>query len=182
MKKLLIVLLSCILSSCAVTTTTVFTIGNVSLLNTDGELIEEWNDAVLETAVSTGGYVNEKFAIKSGGGIVFTDSDNEDHYISGGIIIVDNIHQVKKSNTQKIVLSRVNGDDDVMENERAKSLVSEYNRLKAQLKKQEEIMSKAVKGSSDYSKAEEKAKKLKEKMSIVVDALKKDYNYEVTVD
>ena len=180
MKKPLTVLLSCMLSSCAVTTTAVYTIGDVSLLNTNGELIEEWNDAVLETEISTGGYVKEKFAIKSGGGLVFTDANYEDHYISGGIIIVDNIHQVKKSNTQKIVLSRVNGD--VMENERAKSLVSEYDRLKAQLKKQEEIMSKVVKGSSDYSKAEEKAKKLKDKMSNVVDILKKDFDYAVTVE
>lgn len=80
------------LSSCGVTTKVTY--GDISVLNYDGTVIRQWDNATMDVVV-TDNYSGEKlyrsYAIKDGGGLSFVDKTGESHYVSGGIIIVDNI-------------------------------------------------------------------------------------------
>ena len=97
MKHITPFILLIILTSCGVTK--VASYGDVSLLNTNGEVIQKWENSTLgaETYDNyTGQQISYSQPLKNSG-LNFTDKDGETHYISGGIIIVDNIRTISHS-------------------------------------------------------------------------------------
>ena len=97
MKHITPFILLIILTSCGVTKVTSY--GDVSLLNTNGEIIQKWDSSTLGSETydnSTGQQISYSLPLKNGG-LNFTDKDGESHYISGGIIIVDNIRTISQS-------------------------------------------------------------------------------------
>ncbi len=98
----IIILLMVILSSCGVTIYTTTTSGDITLLNNNGEVIRQWEESTMsvETTITSGGYTTSSDYVGTplkNGGINFTDKNGESHYVSGGIIIIDNI----KTSTEK---------------------------------------------------------------------------------
>ena len=97
MKHIIPFIVLIILTSCGVTNVTSY--GDVSLLNTNGEMIQKWENSTLSSETYdnyTGQQISYFFPLKNGG-LNFTDKDGEGHYISGGIIIVDNIRTINQS-------------------------------------------------------------------------------------
>lgn len=91
MKHIIPFILLVIFTSCGVTN--VISYGDVSLLNTNGEMIQKWESSTLSTEIYdnyTGQQISYSYPLKNSG-LNFTDKDGGTHYISGGIIIVDNI-------------------------------------------------------------------------------------------
>ena len=91
MKHIIPFILLVIFTSCGVTN--VISYGDVSLLNTNAEMIQKWESSTLNTEIYdnyTGQQISYSYPLKNSG-LNFTDKDGETHYISGGIIIVDNI-------------------------------------------------------------------------------------------
>ena len=118
MKHITPFILLIILTSCGVTK--VASYGDVSLLNTNGEVIQKWENSTLgaETYDNyTGQQISYSQPLKNSG-LNFTDKDGETHYISGGIIIVDNIRTTSHSEPT------IQTSDDSQE--------SEYENLKKQ--------------------------------------------------
>ena len=118
MKHIIPFILLIILTSCGVTKITSY--GDVSLLNTNGEMIQKWENSTLSSETYdnyTGEQISYSLPLKNGG-LNFTDKDGETHYISGGIIIVDNIRTINQS---KPVIQKSDND-----------LTSEYENLKEQ--------------------------------------------------
>ena len=118
MKHITPFILLIILTSCGVTKVTSY--GDVSLLNTNGEVIQKWENSTLgaETYDNyTGQQISYSYPLKNSG-LNFTDKDGETHYISGGIIIVDNIRTTGHSEPT------IQTSDDNQE--------SEYENLKKQ--------------------------------------------------
>ena len=112
------------LTSCGVPKITSY--GDVSLLNTNGEVIQKWENSTLSSETYdnyTGEQISYFFPLKNGG-LNFTDKDGEGHYISGGIIIVDNIRTINQS-TPVIQKS----DNDLTSDN---NLTAEYENLKKQ--------------------------------------------------
>ena len=124
MKHIIPFILLIILTSCGVTKITSY--GDVSLLNTNGEVIQKWENSTLSSETYdnyTGEQISYFFPLKNGG-LNFTDKDGEGHYISGGIIIVDNIRTINQS-TPVIQKS----DNDLTSDN---NLTAEYENLKKQ--------------------------------------------------
>ena len=124
MKHIIPFILLIILTSCGVTKVTSY--GDVSLLNTNGEVIQKWENSTLSSETYdnyTGEQISYFFPLKNGG-LNFTDKDGEGHYISGGIIIVDNIRTINQS-TPVIQKS----DNDLTSDN---NLTAEYENLKKQ--------------------------------------------------
>ena len=124
MKHIIPFILLIILTSCGVTKITSY--GDVSLLNTNGETIQKWENSTLGSETYdnyTGEQISYSFPLKNGG-LNFTDKDGESHYISGGIIIVDNIRTINQS---KPVIQK--SDNDLTSDN---NLTAEYENLKKQ--------------------------------------------------
>ena len=122
MKHIIPFILLIILTSCGVTKVTTY--GDVSLLNNNGEIIQKWNSSTLSSETYYAGeQLSYSFPLKNGG-LNFTDKDGEGHYISGGIIIVDNIRTISQS-TPVIQES----DNDLTSDN---NLTAEYENLKKQ--------------------------------------------------
>ena len=126
MKHIIPFILLIILTSCGVTNvvscgvTNVTSYGDVSLLNTNGEIIQKWENSTLSSETYdnyTGQQISYSLPLKNGG-LNFTDKDGEGHYISGGIIIVDNIRTINQSTP---VIQKSDND-----------LTAEYENLKEQ--------------------------------------------------
>ena len=118
MKHIIPFILLIILTSCGVTNVT--SSGDVSLLNTNGEMIQKWENSTLGSETYdnyTGQQISYSQPLKNSG-LNFTDKDGEYHYISGGIIIVDNIRTISQSTP---VIQESDND-----------LTSEYENLKEQ--------------------------------------------------
>ena len=118
MKHIIPFILLVIFTSCGVTN--VISYGDVSLLNTNGEMIQKWESSTLSTEIYdnyTGQQISYSYPLKNSG-LNFTDKDGETHYISGGIIIVDNIRTTGHSEPT------IQTSDDNQE--------SEYENLKKQ--------------------------------------------------
>ena len=95
MKHIIPFILLVFLTSCGVTN--VISYGDVSLLNTNGEMVQKWDNSTLSTETYNnynGQQISYSHPLKNGG-LNFTDKDGETHYISGGIIIVNNIRTTK---------------------------------------------------------------------------------------
>lgn len=106
------ILLMVILSSCGAYITTITTSGDITLLNNNGEVIKQWEESTMSVDITSteGGYIHSEHIgtpLKNGG-INFTDKNGESHYVSGGIIIIDNIktstetEQIKKNTDGEI--------------------------------------------------------------------------------
>ena len=116
MKHIIPFILLVIFTSCGVTN--VISYGDVSLLNTNGEMIQKWENSTLSSETYYAGErISYSLPLKNGG-LNFTDKDGEGHYISGGIIIVDNIRTTGHSEPT------IQTSDDNQE--------SEYENLKKQ--------------------------------------------------
>ncbi len=80
------------LTSCGVVSKAVY--GDITLMDDNGQIIRQYDNSVLqyeEMDMATGKKTSSAYPIKDGGGLIFSDSKGESHYIHGGIIIVDNI-------------------------------------------------------------------------------------------
>ena len=122
MKHITPFILLVILTSCGVTKITSY--GDVSLLNNNGEIIQKWDSSTLSSETYYAGeQISYSFPLKNGG-LNFTDKDGEGHYISGGIIIVDNIRTIRQS---KPVIQK--SDNDLTSDN---NLTAEYENLKKQ--------------------------------------------------
>ena len=132
MKHIIPFILLIILTSCGVTKVTSY--GDVSLLNTNGEMIQKWENSTLSSETYdnyTGEQISYSLPLKNGG-LNFTDKDGESHYISGGIIIVDNIRTINQS-TPAIQES----DNDLTSDN---NLTSEYENLNEQYSEKEKYL------------------------------------------
>ena len=78
-----------ITASCA--TTKYVTFGDVTVLNSAGEVIKQFDDSILD-AEEYIKYPQSQCLVN--GGLKFTDANGESHYVSGGIILVDNIETI----------------------------------------------------------------------------------------
>ena len=124
MKHIIPFILLVIFTSCGVTN--VISYGDVSLLNTNGEMIQKWESSTLSTEIYdnyTGQQISYSYPLKNSG-LNFTDKDGEAHYISGGIIIVDNIRTTGHSEPTIQTSDNDQTSDDNQE--------SEYENLKKQ--------------------------------------------------
>ena len=124
MKHIIPFILLIILTSCGVTK--IVSYGDVSLLNNNGEIIQKWDSSTLSSETYdnyTGEQISYFLPLKNGG-LNFTDKDGESHYISGGIIIVDNIRTINQS---KPVIQK--SDNDLTSDN---NLTAEYENLKKQ--------------------------------------------------
>lgn len=72
-------------------TTKSFTFGDITVLNSNGEIIRQWDDSILDPKVFKD-FPNKTCYVN--GGLFFTDNNGEYHYISGGVIVVDNIETI----------------------------------------------------------------------------------------
>lgn len=79
--------LGVLMTSCSVTHNT---IGDITLLDNNGGIIREWDNSIIHQELDNG-YTT--FTSFKNGGLNFVDESGEAHYISGGIIIVDNIKE-----------------------------------------------------------------------------------------
>ena len=132
MKHIIPFILLVIFTSCGVTN--VISYGDVSLLNTNGEMIQKWESSTLSTEIYdnyTGQQISYSQPLKNSG-LNFTDKDGEGHYISGGIIIVDNIRTINQS-TPAIQES----DNDLTSDN---NLTSEYENLNEQYSEKEKYL------------------------------------------
>ena len=127
------VILLIILTACGVTKVTSY--GDVSLLNTNGEVIQKWENSTLgaETYDNyTGQQISYSQPLKNSG-LNFTDKDGETHYISGGIIIVDNIRTTDHSEPAIQTSDNDQTSDDNQESE-YENLRKQYSEKKQYLK------------------------------------------------
>lgn len=85
--------LGVLMTSCSITHNTV---GDITLLDNNGEIIREWDNSIIHQEMDNG-YTT--FTSLKNGGLNFVDESGEAHYISGGIIIVDNIKETKPIRT-----------------------------------------------------------------------------------
>ena len=117
------------LSSCA---TTRITYGDISVLNTEGKTIRQWNNCSMEEEVShynaqTNTVQTTRYyhGIKRNEGLSFMDSMGETHYVSGGIIIVDNIHTEYQEEKPTLSKPAIDVDELVAESKHLKNLIKE---------------------------------------------------------
>lgn len=72
------------------------TIGDITLLDNNGGIIREWDNSIINQKIDFIESYKESyntFTSLKNGGLNFIDESGETHYISGGIIIVDNIKE-----------------------------------------------------------------------------------------
>ena len=130
-----------ILSSCSITR---ITYGDISMFNTDGTLIRQWDNCSMEENVSQYDGRNIRttrlyHGIDKSEGLSFMDSTGETHYISGGIIIVDNIRTTVKQ-------PEVSNDvQEVTQQER----IEEYKLLKKQIAEKKKYLKSNLSSMSD---------------------------------
>lgn len=170
MKKFIVFIITAIMlmvTSCA-TTYVSQTYGDVSLLNYSGESIRKYDNAVIDTETTTTdgiSYVskNGTYGIKAGGALNFRDNDGEYHYISGGIIIIDNLH----SKTAKVIEKK----------EKFNEIKKNYALCKAQIDENNKRIRKLKRGTEEYNVLSDQNKAMKEKMKkLQQDAYKLGYN------
>lgn len=134
MKHIIPFILLVIFTSCGVTN--VISYGDVSLLNTNGEMIQKWESSTLSTEIYdnyTGQQISYSYPLKNSG-LNFTDKDGETHYISGGIIIVDNIRTTNHSEPT------IQVSDDNQESE-YENLKKQYSEKRQYLKNNKDKLS-----------------------------------------
>lgn len=72
-------------------TTNSLTFGDITILNSNGEVIRQWDDSILDPKVFKN-YPNKTCYVNSG--VFFTDNNGEYHYVAGGVIVIDNIETI----------------------------------------------------------------------------------------
>lgn len=132
-----------ILSSCSVTR---ITYGDISMFNTDGTLIRQWDNCSMEENITQYDGRNIRttrlyHGVDKSEGLSFMDSTGETHYISGGIIIVDNIHSTVKQ-------PEVSNDDQDMEVTQEER-IEEYKLLKKQIAEKKKYLKSNLASMSD---------------------------------
>jgi len=141
------------LTSCGVASKYVY--GDISLMDDNGQTIRQYDNSVLqyeEMDLATGKKTSSSYSIKYGGGLLFSDSAGETHYINGGIIIVDNIRNLSKP-------IKVNSEPDFDLNQ-VKYDIEELNQQISEKKKYLEIHGDTMK-PKDYVKLNNEIKDLK---------------------
>ena len=122
------------LTSCGVSTRVTY--GDISVLGYDGKAVRQWDNCAMDVTVidHSSGQVSKTYAIRDGGSLMFTDDAGETHYISGGIIIVDNIRNTA-------VYTKEQKDTNYYLN-----LEEEYKTLKKQYYHNRNLLSKNLRG------------------------------------
>lgn len=142
------------LTSCGVVSKYVY--GDISLMDDNGQIIRKYDNSVLqyeEMDIATGKKTSSSYSIKYGGGLLFSDSDGETHYINGGIIIVDNIRNLSKP----IKVDQDNPDFDLNQ---VKYDIEELNQQISEKKKYLEIHGDTMK-PKEYMQLNNEIKNLK---------------------
>lgn len=122
-------------------------IGDISLLNDAGDTLRVWRDA--EVASEYNG--NTEYNGFRNGGVMFKTKESGMSYISGGIIIIENI---KTDNTAPSFADEYYG------------LLYEYNRLLLQIERNKEIISQ-IENSEGRADLIEANKKLTERAYVL---------------
>lgn len=176
MKKFIVFLLASILLCSCATTFVSQTYGDISLLNLNGETIRKWDNSVIEsekTTKQTDFYTGITYTdtdktngIKEGGAINFRDENGIYHYVSGGIIIIDNL----RAKTASLAgTSSLSVDKLVNREERYAEMKAEFLRCKAQVEENNKKLKRAGIGKSEHNALTEQNKKMKSKMSDLQD-------------
>lgn len=171
MKKFIVFLLASILLCSCATTFVTQTYGDISLLNNNGETIKKWDNSVLETTravASTGAYAEatELNGFKASGAVNFKDKNGEYHWVSGGIIIIDNL----RTRTASVDgVSALSADRIINREERYAEMKAEFLRCKAQVEENNKKLKRAGIGKSEHNTLTEQNKKMKSKMSDLQD-------------
>ncbi len=150
-----------VFSSCSVQR---YVYGDVSIMNNNGELLRYYENSLLET------YVDGKMtssAIKVGGSVNFIDDNDVNHFVSGGIIIVDNI----KTTTGVYNLLSSNKKSD---NEKEKD-IADFKSLKKRIYEKEKGLKKIKNNVEEYKKQKEEINELKESLNFKSDYIWKTY-------
>ena len=143
MKKFVFIIVSIILSSCA--STYLYTsYGDITIMDNNGKVLREYDNATIEVTEETIAYNyynnTTKFnMIKQGGSINFIDNNNVTHFVSGGIVIVDNI----KTN----VVDKYVKEEKEREIEEKKV---EYENYNAQMENEEKKVDKLIEKYKEY--------------------------------
>lgn len=155
MKSIIPFILLAVLTSCGVTS--VISYGDVSLLDSNGEMIQQWDNSTLGISAydnCTGQKISYSYPLKNEG-LNFTDKDGEVHYISGGIIIVNNIRTTRYP-AQSI-------SDDIQ--------ISEYENLRRQYQEKRKYLKQNKGRISD-----EEAESIKSEMKTILGKISKIEN------
>ena len=94
MKKIFSLIAMAVLSSCS----TLYVMGDVTLMNDDGAVMRSYPNSILEQHDITG----SSYSIKNGGMLNFQDAYGDSHLIGGGIICVDNLRVVAEGKSVSI--------------------------------------------------------------------------------
>lgn len=151
------------LTSCGVVSKAVY--GDITLMDDNGQIIRQYDNSVLqyeEMDIATGKKTSSTYPIKDGGGIIFSDSKGESHYIHGGIIIVDNIRNSSsvdniKNSSEPVVY---NNQDPEFDLNQVKYDIEELNQQISEKKKYLEINGDTMK-PKEYMKLRNEIKDLK---------------------
>lgn len=133
MKKFIVSIVSilCVMSfsSCSVT---YLTKGDMVLLDNNGKVLKEYDDATFQSETYECGYQRQaSYAIKDGGGISFVDKYGNSNFVSGGIIIIENIHTLSINNLDN------SDDSNISENRRNSMKYKELGNKIDKLKKKQ---------------------------------------------
>ena len=128
--------------------------GNITLLTENGNIVEQWDNAVIQQGDTYNGSYNTPY---KNGGVEFTDAQGERTYINGGIIIIKKIESVSLSNNS------LTTDEELIE----------YNILQTELKSCKDKLKSLNKKSEEYSVIQKQMKQIRAKM---VDIENKLYN------
>jgi len=114
-----------ILTSCGVSTRVTY--GDISVLGNDGQSIRQWDNCAMDATVidHSSGTISKTYAIRDGGGLAFTDDSGESHYVTGGVIIVDNIHTEYQEEKPTLSKPAIDVDELVAESKHLKNLIKE---------------------------------------------------------
>lgn len=155
MKKIIVVLIGilCLMFITSCGSVTYLTKGDMVVLDGNGNIVKEYDDATFqsETYYDSGGKESH-YSIKEGGSISFVDKYGNSNFVSGGIIIIENMHYTKIDNN-----SIYNNDSNVSESRynsiKYKELGKEIDKLK---KEQKNYKNNSVK----YNELEKKIQEL----------------------
>lgn len=127
--------------------------GNITLLTENGDIVEQWDNAVIQQGDTYNGSYNTPY---KNGGVEFTDAQGERIYINGGIIIIKKIESVSLSNNS------LTTDEE---------LIIEYNVLQTDLKTYKDKLQTLNKKSEEYSVIQKQMKQIRTKMADIENKL-----------
>ena len=153
MKKLFILCIIALSMFSCVSVQTYSYKGNVTLLSSDGNKIESWNNATLSKGDNYCGTYNTPYV---NGGVEITTEQGELIYINGGIIIVKNIGKIINEYEQPEI-----------DNSTESKLKEQYIKINNEICTNKKTLKSLPKNSNEYKSIKEDNKKLKSQLNII---------------